>query len=298
MKLIDRYGREVTSLRIDITRRCNLNCIYCHREGEITRSGLEISSETIKRIVKVAVSFGVRSVKFSGGEPLLRRDFPDIISDLPPLKEVSATTNGVFLERYAGDLADAGLNRVNVSLDSLKEEKYRFITGAREKILSKVIDGIHSAIDAGLTPVKLNMVLLRGINEDEIPDMMDFVRGKNLILQLIELMDFGGSGYHLDLSEIEKDLASRATSIRCRKMHRRKKYLVDGAEVEIVRPIDNSEFCANCTRLRVTSDGKLKTCLLRNNDLIEINDLSEEEMREAYKLAVMKRKPFYKKGGT
>jgi cyclic pyranopterin phosphate synthase len=141
------------------------------------------------------------------------------------------------------------------------------------------------------------MVLLKGINDTEILKMMDFIRryeGK-VILQLIELMDFQKTAkYKVNINEIEKFLESKASEIKEREMHRRKKYYIDGAEVELVRPIDNSHFCANCNRLRVTSDGRLKPCLLRNDNLVDVNNKEPEEIVELLKLAMDKREPFYK----
>ena len=292
--LTDSFGRTVTSLRISITNRCNYDCIYCHHEGNTNSSG-EMSVETISNIVHAASTMGVDKVKFSGGEPLLRKDFEDILSSLPKLRDVSATTNGTLLKGRAQDLKDAGLDRVNVSLDSLDPNNYKFITNSTPDMLNGVLDGIHSAVDAGLTPVKLNMVLLKGVNDNEIYGMLDFTRKYDgqVILQLIELMDFNDvSQYQIDANSVEKDLTLRADEIRVRTMHRRKKYIIDGAEVELVRPVDNSEFCANCNRLRVTADGKLKPCLLVNDNLVDVNGMSLEKMPQMLKLAASQRVPY------
>ena len=293
--LTDKFGRTVTSLRISITNRCNYDCIYCHHEGDTNSTG-EMSVETISNIVHAASNMGVDKVKFSGGEPLMRKDFEDILSSLPKLRDVSVTTNGSFLKGgRAQDLKDAGLDRVNVSLDSLDPNIYRFITNSAPNMLNGVLDGIHNAVDAGLTPVKLNMVLLKGVNDDEIYDMLDFTRTYNgqVILQLIELMDFNDvSQYQIDTNSVEADLTLRADEIRVRTMHRRKKFIIDGAEVELVRPVDNSEFCANCNRLRVTADGKLKPCLLVNDNLVDVADTSVEDMPQMLKYAVSLRVPY------
>jgi len=297
--LIDPYNRRIKSLRISITQRCNLNCIYCHREGEsespdTNAPAREISVETIAALVRAALAHGVRRIKFTGGEPLCRSDFAEILQELPPLKDISLTTNGTLLSECAHDLAEAGLHRVNVSLDTLYPDRYRRITG--HDMLNTVLDGISAAVDAGLTPVKLNMVLLRGTNDDEISEMIDFARKfgpEVVILQLIELMEFGESCEHVDMDAIETALALRASDIVTRELHRRRKYLIDGAEVEVVRPIDNSEFCANCNRLRVTSDGKLKGCLLSNHGLVDISSATEEEMYMLLEKAVAMRRPYY-----
>lgn len=292
-KLTDSYGRTINSLRISITNRCNLNCIYCHHEGETRDINSEITIETIKNIVKASKTFGVNKVKFSGGEPLMRDDFEDIIKSLPELKDISATTNGILLESRAQSLAESGLDRINISLPSLSPEKYREVTGGD---INKVLRGIDAAVEC-LAPVKLNMVLLRGINDAEINKMMDFVRkyGGKVILQLIELMDFQKtSRYRVDIDAVEHFLESQASSIKERAMHRRKKYYIDGVEVELVRPIDNTRFCANCSRLRVTSDGKLKPCLLSSDALVDVNNREPEEIAELLTAVMAKREPFYK----
>jgi cyclic pyranopterin phosphate synthase len=293
MQLTDAYGRTIKSLRISITNRCNLRCIYCHREGETRGIKNEMSIATIANIVKASKTFGISKVKFSGGEPLMRDDFENIIQVLPELKDISATTNGVYLASRAQSLADSGLDRVNISLPSLSPEKYRQVTGGD---VIRVLAGIDAAVEC-LAPVKLNMVLLKGINDNEIKQMMDFTRrydGK-VILQLIELMDFQKTAkYKVDFNDVEKFLESKASDIKERAMHRRKKYCIDGVEVELVRPIDNSQFCASCNRLRITSDGKLKPCLLRNDNLVDVNNKEPEEIVELLKLAVDKREPFYK----
>jgi len=322
-RLIDAYGREIRSLRFSITNRCNLNCIYCHCEGEERAKEIstdkiakkEISAEFIIAIARVASDyFDIRQIKFSGGEPLMRADLADIVQGMRDIEDnISVTTNGVFLGKYARALADAGLDRVNVSLDSINEEKYDFITCSRNNLHS-VIDGIHSAIDAGLTPVKLNMVLLNGINEDEVVDMMDFVRecnkrgagaggegegGESVILQLIELIPSFGAGPHtmskytVDFSKLESELKTKASAIKTRRLQHRRKYFVDGVEVEVVHPIVNTEFCANCSRLRITSDGKIKPCLLRNDNLVPIESVDEKHIMSRLKLAMQYREPFF-----
>ncbi|KKG09629.1 molybdenum cofactor biosynthesis protein MoeA [Methanosarcina sp. 2.H.T.1A.6] len=299
--LVDPYGRKVTGLRISITERCNLACMYCHNEGADCCTcgplGHEMSPELICGIVREAEKFGVRKVKFSGGEPLFRKDFEEILACLPSLKEVSATTNGILLEKRAKTLKAAGLDRINVSLDSLVPEKYEAITGAPKGSLEKVIKGIDSAVEAGLTPVKLNMVLLKGINDNEIDAMMDFIRPYegNVILQLIELMniDPGLSKYTIDSKALEKSLEERASEVRVRHLHHRKKYIIDGVEVEFVRPMDNSEFCAHCSRLRITADGKFKPCLLVHDNLVDAREAkSPEEIEKLLRLAVSRRKPY------
>jgi cyclic pyranopterin phosphate synthase len=290
--LKDSYNRPVSNIRISLTPKCNLSCIYCHKEGEKSPKE-QLSAEDIAEILRVAAKFEIRSVKFTGGEPLLRPDLVSIVQSVPAGMESSLTTNGTLLADLARDLKTAGLRRVNVSIDSLNPETYKKITGVDN--LSDVLEGITAALDVGLTPVKLNIVVLDGINDNEIEDFLAFVRGnRNLILQLIELMHFNDCNYHGELNVVEEMLASRSKQIITRRMHHRKKYCLDGAEVEVVRPLHNTEFCAFCNRLRVTSDGKLKPCLLRTDNHIDVRGKKGEELEALFKKAVSLREPFYK----
>ncbi len=294
--LTDNYGRTVKSLRMSITNRCNFDCIYCHNEGD-HGSLSEMSVETISNIVDVASGMGVNRVKISGGEPLIRNDLEDIVASLPELKDVSLTTNASMLKGRAQSLKECGLDRVNVSLDSLDPDTYRSITNCNANAFERVLDGIHEAVDSGLNPVKLNMVLLKDINEVGMDSMLEFTRqyNGNVILQLIELMDFKDvAQYRVNADEVERKLLSEASNVTVRQMHHRKKYIINGAEVEFVRPVDNTEFCANCNRLRVTADGKLKPCLLSNDDLVDVSNASLDELPSLLKLAVSKRVPFHR----
>lgn len=292
-KMVDSYGRKVTGLRIALTPRCNLNCIYCHHEGEVKPDG-EISDEMVASVARAAAQLGVRSIKLTGGEPLLRHDLARLIKEMPRELNISLTTNGTLLAEQARFLAKAGLDRVNVSLDSLRPDAYRAITGGRQGDLERVLAGIDAAIDAGLVPIKLNIVVLKE-NEAEIPALIDFCREKGLIAQLIQLLDLRHLGISGDIDAIEQRLAALADSVHTREMHRRRKYFVDGAEVEIVRPMDNTEFCANCTRLRVTSDGKIKPCLLRSDNLVEIGTCDCERIKELMQEANLRREPYFRK---
>jgi cyclic pyranopterin phosphate synthase len=290
--LRDSYGRPVTNLRISLTSRCNLSCIYCHAEGEKNPES-EMSADEIIAIMEIAAKFGIKSIKFTGGEPLIRPDILKIIRAVPKGIECSITTNGILLSEMAADLKAAGLRRVNVSLDSLNPKTYQQITGSDR--LSDVLSGIDTALRVGLTPVKLNMVVLHGITDMEIDDFLAYVRNnRNLVLQLIELMHFNNCDYHGDLNGVEDNLAARSEQILTRRMHHRKKYCLDGAEVEVVRPLHNTEFCAFCNRLRVTSDGKLKPCLLRTDNHVTIRGKKGAELEALFQEAVARREPFFK----
>jgi len=290
--MVDSYGRKVTGLRIALTSRCNLRCLYCHHEGEVEPNG-EISDEMVIGVAQAAAALGVRSLKLTGGEPLLRRGLAGLIARMPPQMKISLTTNGIYLAEQAASLARVGLDRVNVSLDSLRSDTYRAITGGREKDLVRVLQGLDAAAEAGLLPIKLNVVVLKQ-NEAEIPAIIDFCRERGLIAQLIQLLDLSGRGLSGDIDTIEARLEAQADHIHTREMHRRKKYLLDGAEVEIVRPMDNTEFCANCNRLRITSDGKIKPCLLRSDNLVQIDSCDCVRIEELLREANARREPYFK----
>ena len=292
MDLHDSFGRPVSNLRIAVNSGCNLNCIYCHHEGEIDPKKA-MSLEDIAAIMEIAKGIGIKSVKLTGGEPLLRKDIVDIVKSVPPGIEVSMTTNGTLLAPMAKDLKDSGLSRVNISLDSLNQDTYQKITG--DRVLNDVLEGINAAIKAKLVPIKINMVLLKGINEDEVNDFIRLVSGNNqMILQIIELMDLGSCPYHTDLSALEENIASKSRKIITRRMHHRKKYCYEGAEIEFVRPWHNSHFCQNCNRLRVTSDGKLKPCLLRDDNTIDIKGIRDAELLSLFEKAARRREPYNK----
>ncbi|MHA1238481.1 MAG: GTP 3',8-cyclase MoaA [Candidatus Odinarchaeia archaeon] len=301
----DNFGRIVDNIRVSVTQRCNLNCIYCHKEGEnnVKNSHTEMTPEEIAKIISIAVQFDINKVKITGGEPLLRNDIIEIvsqISQIPKIKEVSMTTNGTFLSEYAFDLKKSGLKRVNISLDSLDPVKYRKLTGGGE--LEKVLDGINAALDAGLVPIKINVVLLKNINEDEIWNLINLTRNSNIILQVIEFVPLSKNyyKYHTSLSKLEEELLKRSKRIENRVLHRRAKYFLHPfGEVETVKPVHNSIFCANCKRIRITSDGKIKPCLMRNDNLVDIitpirRGATEEELKELFLYAIKLREPFYK----
>ncbi len=302
--IYDNYGRPVLNLRISVTQKCNMHCPYCHREGE-TNPSTVMSVEEIVHIVKIALSLGISRVKLTGGEPLLRKDILDIvggIAELRGLRDLSMTTNGTFLEAMAKDLKIKGLNRVNISLPTLNPETYRNLMGGN---LRDAIEGVRAAVEAELYPVKLNMLILKNVNEREVERMIQFAERTMTILQLIELEPINLSDayyerYHLDLNEIEQKLKEQALEVRTREyMQNRQVYFLPKVKVEVIHPIENTEFCARCTRIRVTSDGKLKPCLMRNDNLVDIltplrNGANDEELTKIFLEAVKRREPYYK----
>ena len=299
----DSYGREMTNLRISITQRCNLRCLYCHREGEAA-PGEEMTPGEIARLVAIGSSMGMRKLKITGGEPLLRDDILDIVRlTARQAGEVSMTTNGALLSDLSSGLKEAGLRRVNVSLDTLDPETYKSISGI--DVLDRVIEGIRKAISAGLSPVKLNMVVMKGVNSSEIDGMIRFSKDVGAVLQLIELEaqrenvnDGYYAKYHYDLDDLERSFASRAVKVVPRDLHRRMKYFLP-EEVEVVRPMHNSVFCANCHRLRITSDGHLKPCLLSSSGMIDVltpirRGASDSQLKELFRSAVESREPYWR----
>ena len=300
----DKYERPILSLRITLTNRCNVNCLYCHHDGMV-KSKDEMTADELYTICKIAKKIGVRKIRLSGGEPLLKKDIVEIVEKIASLgfKDISMTTNGILLEKYAQDLKDAGLDRVNVSLDTLNRETFEFIT--KKDYLEDAKKGILKAVEVGLYPVKINMVIMKDINQNEIDDMFEFCKENDIVLQLIELIesencedDKFSADYHYNLDDIEKELADIADDVREREfMQGRKKYYIDGGEIEVVKPVDNAKFCAKCSRLRITPDGKIKPCLLRNDNLVELishvrNGESEEKLEEIFINGINKREPF------
>jgi len=302
--ICDNYERPVLNLRVSVTQKCDKHCPYCHREGE-TNPSTVMTVDEIVRIVRIAISLGISRVKLTGGEPLLRKEIVEIvrgINGLEGLTDLSMTTNGAYMKGLAKDLKKAGLNRVNVSLPTLDPNVYNNLMGGD---LEDALEGVKAAVEAGLHPVKLNMLVLKNVNDGEIEKLIQFAAQTGTILQLIELEPINLSKkyyarYHLGLDEIEQNLKKLASETRIRKyMQKRRVYVLPKANVEVIRPIENTEFCANCTRIRVTSDGKLKPCLMRKDNLVDIltplrNGADDKKLTEIFIEAVKKREPYYK----
>jgi cyclic pyranopterin phosphate synthase len=305
---VDNFGRRIDTLRISLTQRCSLSCFFCHHEGENGISA-EMNIDDIERIVKHASSHGISKVKLTGGEPLLRNDIVEIIERISPLvDDLSMTTNGLLLETLARDLKQAGLSRVNVSIHSLDPEVYFQITGSRD--LEKVKRGIKKVIEVGLHPIKVNMTLLAGYNDDDIWEMMEFAADMGVTLQIIELQHVPDDGLTcsddkwVDLKPLEEELKKKAVKILKRDTQNRLMYTIPLKSnreviVEIVRPLHNNSFCEGCTRLRITSDGKLKPCLYRQDNVVEVfpceRELDQETtLQQAFKQSILNRQPYWR----
>lgn len=310
MVLVDSCGRPLLNLRIAITSKCNLSCVYCHKEGEEIGScskGLtdELKVDEIVKIARISIKLGIARIKITGGEPLVRSDICKIIQGIaaiPGLKDLSMATNGVLLKSKAKKLKKNGLKRVNISLPTLDPITYNNLTNGK---IENVLQGIESAVSAGLNPVKLNMVVLKNINVKDIPQMINLAKRTGAILQLIELDPINVnkqyySDFHRFLDDQEEILKKKAIKVDKRRyMHNRRIYRLKNVTVEVVHPIENSEFCMHCTRLRVTSSGKLKPCLMKNDNIINLidplrNGASEKELERLFLKANQIREPFNK----
>ena len=304
----DKSNREIKHIRFSVTSKCNYNCIYCDNEGFIPKT-TELNVEEIIELCKIlAQILNVTRIKLTGGEPLCRDKIAQIIkgiSDLHLYKDISMTTNGFFLNENAEKLREAGLNRINVSLGSLKPEIYERIYCSDS--LNRVLKGLEKAKEVGFNPIKLNFVLMKGINDSELEDMIEFCAEKGLVLQLIELHKtsdaLGGNGtfykkYHLDVKPFIKKFEARAKKIIIRgNMQNRKVFIMpNSAVIETITP--SREFCMGCTKLRVGCDGNLFGCLFRSDLGQNIkNELKNHESLAKYEQIVKKvveaREPYY-----
>jgi cyclic pyranopterin phosphate synthase len=310
MKLHDNFGRPLLNLRISVTQQCDYTCTYCHREGEAKQvdndvARVEMTSDEIVHLAKLALKLGVTRIKLTGGEPLMRHDICQIvagIAGLSGLKDLSLTTNGYMLSDTAKALYDAGLSRVNISLASLDPKKYQAITGGS---VDKALVGVEAAVNAGFNPVKLNMVLLKDVNDSDVSDMIAYAEKMGIVLQLIELDPVNVSSeyyrrYHCNLEAQEEMLRQKAIYTEQRQfMHNRIIYHLPNVNVEVVHPIENTDFCMHCTRLRITSDGKLKPCLMQNSKLTDIltpmrQGDNDEKLEQLFKQANQLREPYNK----
>lgn len=279
--MIDQLGRTIKYLRLSITERCTLKCAYCRADEGLCPKESELSAAEFERIARVFAQLGVNKIRVTGGEPLLRRDVLEIITRLhavPGIKEITMTTNAQQLPGQAAALKAAGLSRINISIDSLKPERYKSITGGGD--LSKVLCGVREAIDAGLLPLKLNTVLLRGINDDEIDDFIDLAKDKPLDIRFIELMPMASTdtGKRVSTDEI---LSARPW---LRPLPPRypgqpaTDYTVEGyrGRIGFISPISH-QFCGDCNRVRLMSNGTLRPCLGNNSEVSLLEALKRED---------------------
>ncbi len=269
--LIDRFGRRIDYLRLSVTDRCDLRCSYCMPKGfrDFEEPEHWLTFDELERLIGIFARIGVGRVRITGGEPLLRRNLPELagrLSALPGLRDLSLSTNATQLDRHADALKQAGISRINVSLDSLKAERFAKICGRDS--YSKVMSGLLAAKSAGFAPIKINMVAMKGENDDEIDNMVEFCHEHGFILRLIEAMPMGDTGrntQYLDLQPIvdrlkhKYGLIEHSTPLGAGPA----RYLgsADGQfNVGFITPI-SQHFCATCNRVRLSVDGTLYMCL-------------------------------------
>ncbi len=310
--LFDSWQRQINYLRISVTDHCNLSCVYCS-VGSVPHlpRGEILSYEEIQRVVQVAASMGISKVRLTGGEPLLRADLSKLvwmISQIEGIDDISLTSNGILLSKYAVELKEAGLKRVNVSLDTLKEDRFKRISG-RDK-LGEVLSGIEAAHLAGLNPVKINMVVLQGINEDETIDFVRMSTSQGWHVRFIEFMPFGMPEAKSLETVSAQEIQERIQSLGKLEPYTGKTgngparyYRLPGARgtIGFITPM-TEHFCHSCNRLRLTSDGQLRPCLL-DDDEVNLkealrNGASTDELKQLIQQAVaMKRERHHLTGG-
>jgi cyclic pyranopterin phosphate synthase len=300
-RVVDTFKRPVHDLRISVTDRCNFRCTYCMPKEVFGRAykfldrDEILSFEEIARLASVFVGLGVEKVRLTGGEPTMRRDLPhlvEMLSAIEGLKDLTLTTNGSRLAAIARDLKDAGLDRVTVSLDSLDDAVFRAMNDVDFPV-SRVLEGIEKAIDVGLTPVKVNMVVKRGMNDHTIVDFARHFRGNGVIVRFIEFMDVGTTnGWRMDdvvpASEIV-EMISREFPLDAvapnypGEVANRWRYTDGSGEIGVIASVTRP-FCANCTRARLSADGKLFTCLfgIKGHDLRKLlrSGATDEEIED------------------
>jgi cyclic pyranopterin phosphate synthase len=285
MSVVDTFGRPMRDLRISVTDRCNFRCVYCmpkevfgHDYRFLERREL-LTFEEIERLARVFVGHGVRKIRITGGEPLVRRDLEHLVAKLAAIDELdlTLTTNGALLGRKAQSLREAGLTRVTVSLDSLDDVTFRAMNDVDFPV-ARVLEGIEAAATAGLAPIKVNMVVKRGVNDESIVPMARAFRGTGHILRFIEYMDVGSTnGWRLDdvvtaaeiLDTVGAAFPLEPVEAGYRgEVARRWRYVDGGGEIGIIASVTRP-FCGDCTRARLSAEGRLYTCLfgVRGHDL-------------------------------
>jgi cyclic pyranopterin phosphate synthase len=303
LSLTDKYGRQIHDLRISITDRCNYKCVYC-RSGNDGPAFPEMLIADYLRMVRVFVGLGITKIRLTGGEPLLRRGLVEMVSELGQMKtlagsplDIAITTNGHLLAELAQPLADAGLSRVTVSMDAVDEERFARITRVPNGY-ERVLAGVRAAQRAGLNPVKVNCVLLRGFNDDQITAFGRFARDEGVVVRFIEFMPLEEDRVWspeivVTLDEIVRRMAEFMPMGEIEHEHsetaRRYRFEDGVGEIGIIAPVSHP-FCGQCSRIRVTSDGKIRTCLfsVREHDLAGLmaKGAGDEDMADFIRRAV------------
>ena len=291
--LVDPFNRKINYLRISVTDHCNYHCLYCRDKEHRTYTARNevLSFEEITRIVQLFSELGISKVRLTGGEPLLRKDITKLVSSLNKIKginDIPLSTNGHLLAPSAEKLKKSGINRVNISIDSLDAETFKKVTRGGDIV--KVIRGIDAAIKAGIGPIKINMVVMKGINDKEIEPMIDFAFNRNIDVRFIETMPIGIAGIDVVdncfseeeiLKRIHKHLPNQLTTIRPHHTDGpAKSFLIKNSKSRVgtISAVSNN-FCASCNRIRLTAKGRLILCL-GHKDSISLRDLIRSEMSD------------------
>ena len=295
----DNYGRNINYLRISVTDRCNLRCIYCMPEEGVKSLKHEdiLRFEDTLKIVKVAATLGINKIRYTGGEPLVMKDIDKLIyetSKVPGINDISITTNGILLSDMAEDLKKAGLNRVNISLDTLNSEKFKKIT--RIGSLDKVMESIYKCLSLGIKPVKINTVLMKGINDSEFVDFLNLTREIPVEIRFIELMPIGEGVKMYEKNKLSfmeiLELHPELTQIQTQKSSTAQLYKLEGARGKIgfISPV-SCKFCEDCNKIRLTSTGTIKPCLHSEEEINLRKYLNNEEMLTAALKSAIFNKP-------
>jgi cyclic pyranopterin phosphate synthase len=299
-QLIDPFGRSIEYIRLSVTDRCDLRCFYCMPKGfkDFEEPEDWLSFDEIERVIRCFTELGTRRVRITGGEPLVRKNLPDLahrLSALPQLDDLSLSTNATRLARHAESLASAGVSRINVSLDTLRPERFKDITQGK---FEKVYNGLMAARDAGLDPIKINMVVMKGVNEDEVGDMVEFCIQNGFTLRFIETMPVGDTGrnatdHFVDLQDIRRQLEQEYSLLPgVMPGGGPARYVqVEGTDLRIgfITPM-SQHFCDSCNRIRMSVDGTLYMCLGQDHRF-ELRPLlragiSDEELKETIRMAI------------
>lgn len=307
-RLVDGFGRGIYYLRVSVTDRCNLRCRYCmpSESPEWMERENVLSFEETERLLQVAAGEGIRKVRLTGGEPLVRRDLPDLvarISRIEGIRDIAMTTNATLLEKYALDLMRAGLHRLNISLDSLRRDRFTYIS--KFDMFDQVWAGIEKALEVGFAPLKINMVVIRGFNDDECVDFALLTRKFPFFVRFIEYMPIGGDTedwrrdkvvpcaeirQRVEAEEELEPVTERSNDAGPERVFRLKD---SQGKIGFISPVSD-EFCAACNRVRLTSDGKIRGCLMRDGEVdfrtAMRSGATNDDIRELLQ-EVMRRKP-------
>ena len=295
INMTDSFGRKIEYLRLSVTKRCPLRCVYCTDEAEKCEN--ELTASQIEKIVRAFAALGITKVRLTGGEPLMRSDIAEIagrISRTPGIKKLVLTTNGVMLKKYAKQLVENGVSAVNVSLDTLDREKYKALTGC--DCLMDVLGGIEEAQKSGMTHIRINSVLIRGLNDGDAESLIGLAKERKIDVRFIELMPFSDTGKNEWLIIKGEEILERFPFLKpipTKKPNGEKSvakyYTADGFQGRIgfINPI-SEQFCSDCNRIRVLSDGKIRPCLGSDTE-IDISDSidDEEKLIEEVRKAIL-----------